>query len=340
MRSPNAAKRCLPWALTVSSTRPSTSAASAKRPCGLDDVHDPAGEPGALRPAPGGAACDPRASSVRARRRCRRGPAGQPRRRTCPSARRRWRGRGRTRSRTPAPRRRRGRVRRAPCASASGAWPSTATAGGAAARPRVEARRPTLSAQRGAAMASATPSPPANRRAATCSRICGWASPPIVPNTAASSPSRVAIAGHSVCGGRRPGASSAGWPALQAEAEPAVVDVDAGRRLDEPRAEARRVGLDEADGHPAGVGRAQVRRVAGRRRERAGARPARGRRGRPGPSMAATSAAPSAPSCSTSGRSKPAVAAASTSRWAHAGVVGVRRAAPIASARRAAPRNR
>ena len=43
-----------------------------------------------------------------------------------------------------------------------------------------------------------------NSRAASCRRICGWASPPIVPNTAARSPPRVASAGESVCGGRRP----------------------------------------------------------------------------------------------------------------------------------------
>ena len=52
-----------------------------------------------------------------------------------------------------------------------------------------------------------------NRRAASWSRICGWASPPIVPNTATSSLPRDASAGDSVCGGRRPGPNSAGWPA-------------------------------------------------------------------------------------------------------------------------------
>ena len=47
----------------------------------------------------------------------------------------------------------------------------------------------------------------------SCSRICGCVSPPIVPMTARSEPSgRVTSAGASVCGGRRPGPYSAGWP--------------------------------------------------------------------------------------------------------------------------------
>ncbi len=49
---------------------------------------------------------------------------------------------------------------------------------------------------------------------------------------------------------------------VEVEPEPAVVEVDARRRLDEPRPEAGGVGLDQADRCPAGVGRAEVRRVA------------------------------------------------------------------------------
>ena len=47
-------------------------------------------------------------------------------------------------------------------------------------------------------------------RARSCSTTWGCVSPPIVPTTACSAPSRVTSAGASVCGGRRPGASSAG----------------------------------------------------------------------------------------------------------------------------------
>ena len=73
---------------------------------------------------------------------------------------------------------------------------------------------------------------------------------------------RVAIAGTSVWGGRRPGASSAGCPALEGEAEPTIVQVDARGRLDEPRPEPGRVRLDQADRPATIIGRAQVRRVA------------------------------------------------------------------------------
>ena len=49
---------------------------------------------------------------------------------------------------------------------------------------------------------------------------------------------------------------------LEREAEAAVVEVDAGVRLDEPRAEARRVRLDQRHAHPLLVDGAQVRGVA------------------------------------------------------------------------------
>ena len=52
-------------------------------------------------------------------------------------------------------------------------------------------------------------------------------------------------------------------PACRREPEAAVVQVDARRRLDQPAAEARGVGLDQADRHAGVVGRAEVRGVAG-----------------------------------------------------------------------------
>ena len=165
-----------------------------------------------------------------------------------------------------------------------------------------------------------------NSRAASWSRICGWASPPIVPNTAAKRPSDAWRApGDSVCGGRRPGPSSAGCPARQVEAEAAVVQVDPGVRLDEVAAEAGRVRLDQRHADPPPSRRS--RRCTGtscRRRASARCVPrrARGRSGRAGASISASSAAPSASSWSTSGRSKPAAVAASISRWAHRGSSG------------------
>ncbi len=81
----------------------------------------------------------------------------------------------------------------------------------------------------------------------------------------------MASAGESVCGGRRPGPYSAGWPGREAEADPAVVEVDAGVRLDQPRAEAGRVRLDQRHAHPVRVGGAQIGGVAGAAGRRAAA---------------------------------------------------------------------
>ena len=61
-------------------------------------------------------------------------------------------------------------------------------------------------------------------------------------------------------GGRA--ANSAGWPSLELKPEAAVVQVDPGVRLDQPRAEARRVRLDQRHAHALAVDRAQVGRVA------------------------------------------------------------------------------
>ncbi len=140
-------------------------------------------------------------------------------------------------------------------------------------RPRVEAAR----------FADQRPPPGSDRpsgslavmeqtRRASCSMICGWASPPIVPMTAASEPSsRVAAIGSSVWGGRRPGANSAGWPGSQVEPDASVVEVDAGVRLDQMAPESRGVGLDERHRHLAAVPGSD-RRCTGRscRRRRPG----------------------------------------------------------------------
>ena len=237
MRSPNAAKRCLPCGGHVVEH-------AAVDEVGVGEAALRAGDRDRGRrrsgrcwsAGAGGAACGPPASESGGAADY--GPRVGGRRRTRRSARRRWRGRGRSRSRTPA-HRNDVAARGEPGAPVVGRLPLDATVGGP---PLVHVSKPVARpAQRPAAGGDRRRRalPPAKRRAASCSRICGWASPPIVPNTAASSPSRVAIAGHSVCGGRRPGPARPD-ARLQAEAEPAVVEVDAGRRLDEPGAEARR----------------------------------------------------------------------------------------------------
>ncbi len=116
---------------------------------------------------------------------------------------------------------------------------------------------------RPAAIARDGDSPSPNVRARICKRICGCESPPIVPSTAASRPSRsVTIAGVSVCGGCRPGAYSGRVPFLDREAEPAVVQVDARRRLEQVAPEARGVRLDERHADAVPVDDAQRGRVA------------------------------------------------------------------------------
>ena len=194
--------------------------ASVKRPWGLVTVDRPSGELAPAGREPGGAACDPRAS-IRRRPRCRRAPADRRPRRSRRSARRRWRGRARSRSRAAGRRPRHDRARASPVRQAGGRVALDDDRRRTAAGPRVEpaaraAQRPSAATP----TASAGDAPWANRRAATCSRICGWASPPIVPNTAASTPSRVAIAGHRVCGGRAPGRYSAGWPGTRLKPRP------------------------------------------------------------------------------------------------------------------------
>ena len=142
---------------------------------------------------------------------------------------------------------------------------------------RTRSRGP-RSAHRGAATAVASGWSAWNRRATSWARICGWASPPIVPSTAATAPSRRTRAGHSVCGGRRPGANSAGWPSASENPRPRfcrLIDV-VGSTRHEPKP--GRVGLDQADRPAVRVSGAQVRGVAVRRAGSTAAPPTRTRR--------------------------------------------------------------
>ena len=303
MRSPNAAKRCLPWAVTSSSTRPSTRSASAKRPCGLDDRDEAADEPGAAGAAPGGAACDPPAL---------RGPRRSPMRARGSAA-----------------------AANAPVGSTTmaWAWPKPESNAGAtsttwprrgepdaprvrrvaldddgrrpAARPRVEAgaaRR--CSAQRGAATASAGarcrrrtggPRPGAGSAAGRRRPSCRTRRP--ARRRASPSP------GTACAAGAGPGASSAGWPGWRLKPSPRLwrlmpvvgstshdpnpAALDWIRLTAMPLASAvhRYVVSPAASRRPAGAGLLDVDEVRAR------------------PSMASSRAAPSAPSWSTSGRS-------------------------------------
>ncbi len=188
------------------------------------------------------------------------------------------------------------------------------------------------------ATASAGELPWTNSRAASCSRICGCASPPIVPNTAASSPSRVAIAGHSVWGGRRPGRSSAGWPSCRLNPSPRSCRLMpvVGSTSHEPNPAA----LDWMRLTAVPPASAVHRYVVSPDAAATGLLPACSTSTSPArSSIAASSVAPSAQSWSTSGRSKPAVAAASTSTCAQPASVQSS-GTPTRSASRAAPSRR
>ena len=213
---------------------------------------------------------------------------------------------------------------------AAAASPATQAAG-ACPRRRRRARRGAVHVSKPVPGPCSTqrPAPMASRRAAgrggaggpaTCSRICGWPSPPMVPNTAASAPSR---------GRRRARATACAAAAaravlgrvarLEREAEAAVVQVDAAWsvRPASSRSPTRSTG--------------SARRPCGRRRPCTGRSCRRRRRHgadaastsievdgspRPGGGGRADERRPSAPSCSTSGRSWPAAIAASIRRWA------------------------
>ncbi len=103
-------------------------------------------------------------------------------------------------------------------------------------------------------------------RARICKRICGCESPPIVPSTAREP--AVEVGDHR--GSERVwGLSSrrvlGRVPFLHREAEPAVVQVDARRRLEQVAPEPRGVRLDERHADAVSVDDAQRGRVAGSR---------------------------------------------------------------------------
>ena len=129
--------------------------------------------------------------------------------------------------------------------------------------------------------AGAAPLGPATRRgrssrASTWRRIWGWESPPMVPSTARSEPSgRVTSAGDSVCGGRRPGPSSAGWPGARRKPMPRSwrkIPV-AGSTRWAPQPDGVR--LDQRDAHALADRRRSTTVVPPRAAERAGGRPGR-----------------------------------------------------------------
>ena len=220
-------------------------------------------------------------------------------------ARRRSGGRGRSRGRTAAavatscPR------AVSPSAHAGGRVPFEGDRGARGVRPDREARGLLLGRSGGTVPRRSLgtgDSPSPNVRARTCKRICGCESPPIVPSTAARRPSRsVTSAGVSVCGGCRPGAYSAGCPSSTEKPMPAVVQVDARRRLEQVAAEPRGVRLDERHADAVPVDDAQRGRVADSLRRhrdgeawstvdgRASRREARGARRARGPSAASCS---------------------------------------------------
>ena len=65
-----------------------------------------------------------------------------------------------------------------------------------------------------------------------------------------------------MCGGRRPGAELGRVAGLEREAQPAVVEVDAGVRLGDPGTETGGVRLDQRHAHAVAVDGAQVGGVA------------------------------------------------------------------------------
>ena len=130
--------------------------------------------------------------------------------------------------------------------------------------PRVEPGRP-----RRAAPPAARPRPRRRRRLVVqetggeLGDDRGWASPPVGRARRRAAPSRVASAGTSVCGGRRPGVSSAGCPGAREKPSPRLCRLMpvVGSTSHEPKPEA--FDWIRLTAQPAVVGRAQVRRVAG-----------------------------------------------------------------------------
>ena len=222
---------------------------------------------------------DPRAS-LRRRRRCRRGPrVGGPGEH--PWARRRSRGRGRTRCRTAGRVRRRWPRRRGRSRHAGGACPSTTRSAArrwSTCRTRCLAPRST---QRGAATAR-----PATAVKEQAGRELEQDLRLGVTAHRAEHGRQLAVARSQRRGqrvrGTPPGPELGRVAGHEAEAEPTVVEVDPGVRLDQPGPEPGRVRLDQATAMPApsAVQRYVVSPAAagpGRRRPAGGrsARPAR-----------------------------------------------------------------
>ena len=149
-------------------------------------------------------------------------------------------------------------------------------------------RRPSTSAAGPAPPAD--PAPSSTVDMTTCRWPCGCMWPPITPNGPTGRPPWVRKPGMIVWNGRLPPATTFGCPGIERESGASVLQAEAVAREHDVRTEAHVVGLDQADHHAVGVGRAQVdgaapSRVAGRRHRRAvsvmqarGARP-----GSPGP---------------------------------------------------------
>ena len=114
--------------------------------------------------------------------------------------------------------------------------------------------------KRGRSSAACGSSPSSTIAETSCTCAWAWMKPPITPNGPSSSPSRSSIPGMIVWYGRRPGSTA---PADR-EARAAVLEDDAGSRGDDPRAEPLEEALDERDGHPLAVDRAEVDGPAGR----------------------------------------------------------------------------
>ena len=322
MRSPNAAKRCLPWAVTSSSTRPSTSAASAKRPCGLVTRDRLAGELAPAGRGPGGAACDPRASV--------RSPAALP-----------TRARGSAAAAKRAARldddgvgvpeagvERRGDVDGVAAVGETGAPRRGRVAldddgRRAAARPRVEpgARTAQRPARRRDGVGrrrcrGRTGGPRAAAGSAAGRRRPSSRTPPPARRRGSPSPGTACAAAGA------PGRYSAGGPAARLKPRPRLCRLMpvVGSTSQDPKPEA----LDWIRLTASPVASAVHRYVVSPAAAANGRRPARSEvdAGRPGPRSRRAGRRRRRASWSTSGRSNPAVAAASTSRWAHCGSSG------------------
>ena len=94
---------------------------------------------------------------------------------------------------------------------------------------------------RGAATAVRMSAPPSTSADTSWTWIWGWMSPPIEPATTHGrrSPSRNSIPGRSVCAVRLPRLEDVRVRRVERERRAAVLEVDAGRGIEDARAEAR-----------------------------------------------------------------------------------------------------